>query len=187
MREFAAHKLTIIHVFKGKEAIFNLLNGNDQGNEIFPDLKYASVEVITPMRESECAVALNYTESYLMFGQTKNDHMEINMCNFISKWNEVTPQIKRGIHGDYDCRCNVETKMTSYGAEEKTGATYDGDIMDHVSSTCYWNMHPDEPVDECALNFLSCRKLVNPIIVDNFAEGCVWVEGEEYEHCKQLQ
>ena len=51
-------------------------------------------------------------------------------------------------------------------------------------STCYWEMYPDEPVDECALNFLTCRKLVHPMSINDEQEQCVWVEGRDYELCQ---
>lgn len=197
------HSSTILHVFRGKEAISSLLL-NKKLNKLPESLKYADINITTPASDSLCGVHLNFTKTYLIFGQIRNREMEVTLCNFISVWESVINPVKRGIHGDYDCHCKIETRMENEDTaswktkdkkmiekEKKSSGSVNDSLtkaasMKRTSEKCYWDMYPDEPVDECALNFVTCRRLVNPMVIDNETEACVWVEGTEYQDCKQL-
>jgi len=186
-----SHSLTIIEVFRGNEALHHILMNTDSPKEDIPKkLEYIEANITTPASESLCGIQLNYTESYLIFGQIRNNELQVNMCNFISTWGTVTNQVKSGIYGDYDCSCKIETRMNSKEVDDNESMTeqqVSGGKMQQKaksSSTCYWEMFPDEPVDECALNFLTCRKLVHPLAINDEQEKCVWVEGRDYELCQ---
>lgn len=172
----ASYNISVFDIFHGQDALFALLKDQNQEYEISNDLKYASFILSSPAEQRMCGVSLQFAKSYLIFGQIRNSQMEVNLCNFYAKWTDVTSQIKRGIHGDYDCRCQVETQMKKFEDEFKNQKNETGSI-------CYLNIHPNEPVDECALNFLTCRKLVNPIKINGNLESCVWIEGLEYQEC----
>ncbi|XP_066914335.1 metalloproteinase inhibitor 2-like [Clytia hemisphaerica] len=186
---YRSYSLTILEVFGGHQALRHLFISkqdaqNVESNDIdtFDDLEFVEANITTPLSENLCGVHLNVSESYLIFGQIRNNELQVNLCNYISYWEAVSSQVKSGIFGDYDCRCKIRTRMSPEQPVESNEIPNEGTLRS--SSTCFWEMYPDEPVDECALNFLSCRKLVHPMEINDEEEQCVWVEGRDYELCQ---
>ena len=183
---------TILEIFYGHEVLRNLLINDQQRLRLSANgklsnflLEFTEVNITTPSSESWCGVPLNASKTYLISGQIMSGQLEINACNLISPWDSVTDQVKAGLYGDYDCRCNIETGMNSINGQEKevenTGD--ENSVVPKISSTCFWEMFPGEPIDECALNFLTCRKLVHPMEFHQEQQECVWVQGRGYELC----
>ena len=186
---YRSYSLTILEVFGGHQALRHLFinkqaaqNVDTNNIDTFEDLEFVETNITTPLSENLCGVHLNESESYLIFGQTRNNELQVNLCNYISYWDAVTSQVKSGIFGDYDCRCKIKTRMSPEQTFENNEVPNEGTLGS--SSTCFWEMYPDEPVDECALNFLSCRKLVHPMEINDEKEQCVWVEGRDYGLCQ---
>ena len=150
-------------------------------------LDLVETNITTPLHESLCGITFNTSETYLIFGHIQNGRLVVNLCNYILPWKETSNQIKAGIYGDFDCRCNIETRIKSTSdisdPSEMTNEKNNGASPVKTSSTCIWEMYPDEPIDECALNFLTCRKLVNAIEVDNEKKECVWIQARSFEMC----
>lgn len=171
------YEVTIVRVYRGKETLLGIPLASDDEIKELPTMELSSVNITTPYEEEACGINLDFGTQYLIFG-TRNefDHLETQLCNFYSEWEEVEDQTKRGVLGDYDCRCKVETGITL--KDEKP------DYRVAKNSTCIYNISPTDLVDECAMNFLTCRKLVTPIDGDGFSEQCVWVEGKEFRECK---
>ena len=186
---YRSYSLTILEVFGGHQALRHLFISkqearNVESNDIdtFEDLEFVEANITTPLSENLCGVHLNVSESYLIFGQIRNNELQVHLCNYISYWEAVGSQVKSGIYGDHDCRCSIRTRMSPEQPVENNEVPDEGTLRS--SSTCFWEMYPDEPVDECALNFLSCRKLVHPMEINDEEEQCVWVEGRDYELCQ---
>lgn len=170
-------ELTVIRVYRGIETLLGIPITDDQSVKDLPSLQLTAVNITTPYDEEACGINLDVGTQYLIFG-TRNefDQLETKLCNFFAEWDEVEDQTRRGILGDYDCRCRVET-----------GITLKDEIPDYKikkNNTCVYNISPSELVDECAMNFLTCRKLVTPIRGDGVMEQCVWVEGKEFNQCR---
>ena len=170
-------ELTIVRVYRGKETLLGIPRADDKKVKELPTLQLSSINITTPYEEDACGVHFDFGVQYLIFG-TRNDadQLETRLCNFFAEWEEVEDQTKRGILGDYDCRCRVETGITL--KDEKP------DYKVAKNYTCVFNISPSDLLDECAMNFLTCRKLVTPISSDGFIEQCVWVEGKEFMRCR---
>ena len=108
--------------------------------------------------------------------RNNEDRLETKLCNFFAEWEYIEDQINRGVHGEYDCRCKVETGITLEADPYNFNVTKD--------NTCIFNISPSELLDDCAMNYFTCRKLVTPISGDGFREECVWIQGLEYDGCR---
>lgn len=169
------YQVTVIKVFRGKEILLGIPIEGEEVHDL-PTLQLSTVNIHTPYEEEACGINLEFGVQYLIYGMRNgDDKLETKLCNFFAEWEEIENQISRGVLGDYDCRCKVETGIT---------LTDQYDYNVRKNNTCVFNISPSDLLDECAMNFLTCRKLVTPIDGDGYTEQCVWVEGVEYEKCK---
>jgi len=172
------YEITVMRVFRGKEILLGIPPVEGKQAKDLPTFEEAPVEIYTPYDEEACGINLEFGVQYLIYGMRNNeDKLETKLCNFFAEWEYIEDQINRGVHGGYDCRCKVETGITL------TDDQYDFNVT--KNSTCVFNISPSELLDECAMNFLTCRKLVTPISGNGFTEMCVWIEGMEYENCRR--
>lgn len=179
------YEIIILKVFKGKEALLGIpTNGNQLAENDLPTLVYSTVNITTPYGESMCGIDLIFQTQYLIFGKNKDGELQTDLCDFSSDWEEVEDQTKRGVLGEYDCRCQVEA-ITAPEDLEQDRPDSQIHYTQSKNNTCIFLMNPSEMVDECAMNFLTCRKLVTPIrtVETDTSESCVWVQGKEYLNC----
>lgn len=153
---FVHYNLHVTKIFKGKEKINNVTSLKTNSN--------FKISVHTSQAGAQCGTHLTKGKKYLISGRIFNGQLQINHCDWVKDFGKLSRQVKHGIHGKYDCKCQVGTCIDGY--------------CDIVNG-CKWNVLWNQPADECTQNYRMCEQ------VDN---TCQWSnENTEFENCNNIK
>ena len=148
---FAHYKVLVMKVFKG-----NVTAKEDTYSAFFP------ITIQTSAHQSSCGSNFIRGKTYLFTGRIFSKVYQVNSCDWSEEMHLLTPSMRRGIHGEYQCqKCRVNTCINGY---------CDND------SKCKWQMNYGEPIDECTNKHRICK-------VDKVSNECKWNDGLLYEAC----
>ena len=122
--------------------------------------RFFKVTVRTYQHEAVCGMQLKAGKSYVITGRKIQKHLHINHCDWIEEYSEISKNMKRGLRGEYNCECSVNTCIDGYCDNE---------------SPCKWSLNYSEPIDECTRKHRICTK---------DKEGqCGWNDSIFYDAC----
>ncbi|XP_066923358.1 metalloproteinase inhibitor 3-like [Clytia hemisphaerica] len=135
-----------------------------KGNVTAKEDTYASffkATIQTSAHQATCGTEFDKGKSYLFTGRIFNGELQVNKCDWTKEYKTLTPSMKRGIKGEYQCnKCKINTCMNGHCDNE---------------SKCKWEINYNQPIDECTAQHRICK--VNK-------EGeCGWNNGLFYQAC----
>lgn len=153
---FVHYNLHVTNIFKGKEKIQNVTSVTSENNFI--------ISVHTSQAGAQCGMHLVKGKKYLISGRIFNTQFQINHCDWVQEFSELSKLMKHGIHGRYGCKCQV-------------GTCIDGDC--NITDGCKWRLAWNHPGDKCTENYRMC---------EHVNSKCQWSnENDDYQDCKLLK
>ena len=122
--------------------------------------RFFKVKVQTSSDTASCGIGFTKGKIYLITGRIFNGELQVNLCDWIVEYQKLTKNMKRGLKGQYNCKCKVNTCFNGY---------CDND------SKCKWDLSYGKPIDECTQQHRICQS-------DKTGE-CAWADSKFYDAC----
>ncbi|XP_026328295.1 tissue inhibitor of metalloproteinase [Hyposmocoma kahamanoa] len=72
--------------------------------------------ILTPIYDSQCGIQLQPKDTYVLTGRIIHAQAQVNLCDFYSKWREVTPRQRKGFRLLYQQGCTCKVHMNRFSS-----------------------------------------------------------------------